>query len=221
MKNFQFRAIDVKSATKEPEARKMTFVASDATRDSYGTVLLPNEWNLERFNSNPIIGYQHKVYGGWDDTQNPDNVIGKGYAYIKDDKLMLDVMFEPAEINELADKVWKKLQWGSLNAVSVGFVADKGHFGEGDEGPGQEHETYYYEGQELVEVSVVNIPANPNALKNAMKDELDRLASLREEALKDPDEPKDEPKNDPDAEARTAEAEKEKTVLLAEAALQL
>ena len=55
MKNFQFRAIDVKSATKEPEARKMTFVASDATRDSYGTVLLPDEWNLERFNSNALV----------------------------------------------------------------------------------------------------------------------------------------------------------------------
>ena len=222
MDKMIIRAIDVKSATTDAEAHKMTFVASDATRDSYGTVLPPKEWHLERFNSNPIIGYQHKVYGSWGDTEDPDNVIGKGYAYIDGDRLMVDIEFEPEEINPKAETIWKKLQWGSLNAVSVGFVAEGGHFGEGDEGAGKPNETYYYEGMELVEVSVVNIPANPNALKNAMKDEIDRLSELREAAIREekkgeePAEPKD-----PDKDAEARGAEKDKTVLLAEAALQL
>ena len=61
----------------ETGARKMTFVASDGTRDSAGTVLNQDGWRLERFNKNGVIGYQHKVYGSWSDTDNPDNVIGK------------------------------------------------------------------------------------------------------------------------------------------------
>ena len=34
------------AGTKSGE-RRMTFVASDATRDSYGTVLMPEGWELE------------------------------------------------------------------------------------------------------------------------------------------------------------------------------
>lgn len=100
---------------------------------------------------------------------------------------MVDIEFEPAGINELADKVWAKLQFGSLNAVSVGFrPIGKGSFGKGEEGPGGEKETYYYAGQELLEVSVVGIPANPNALKRE-EGEADELEALRKEALQTSD----------------------------------
>jgi HK97 family phage prohead protease len=167
-----------KAGTKSGE-RKMTFVASDATKDSYGTVLMPSGWDLDRFNKNPVIGYQHALqYSG-----DPDNVVGKGRAYIEDDKLMVDVEFEPAGMNEKADKVWKKLEFGTLNAVSVGFVPREGRWGVGDEAPGKANETYYYTRMELLEISVVAIPANPNALKNEADPETDRLSVLRKAAL--------------------------------------
>jgi HK97 family phage prohead protease len=165
------------AGTKSGE-RRMTFVASDATRDSYGTVLMPEGWELDRFNRNPIIGYMHDVH--W--ATNPDAVIGKGRAYIEDERLMVDVEFEPEGMNEKADKVWKKLEFGTLNAVSVGFAALEGRWGEGDEGPGKKNETYYYTRMDLLEVSVVAIPANPNALKNAAEEQ-DRLDFLRKTAL--------------------------------------
>lgn len=151
------------------EDRTITFVASDNTRDSAGTVLNQNNWDLSRFNSNPIIGYQHKVYGGLDDTQNPDNVIGKGYAYVEEGRLMVDITFEPAEINPLAEKIYQKVLFGSLRAVSVGFLpTGHGRFGDGDEAIDGANETYYFAGQQLLEISIVNIPANPNALKKGM-----------------------------------------------------
>lgn len=166
---------------KADEGRRMTFVASDGSRDSHGTVLNPEGWNLERFNANGIIGYQHKVYGGYQDTDNPDNVIGKGRAYTEDGKLMVDVEFEPAEINPLAEKIYRKLQFGSLRAVSVGFIPiGTGHFGEGDEAYRKDNETYYFEGQELLEVSVVNIPSNPNALRKDIDDD-EFMKGVREE----------------------------------------
>ena len=156
----------------EGDERRVTFVASDATRDSAGTVLNQEGWDLTRFNRNGVIGYQHKVYGGWSDTDNPDNVIGKGRAYVEGGRLMVDVDFEPKEINELAEKVYQKILFGSLKAVSVGFLpVGDGHWGEGEESRKGATPTWYYDGQELLEVSVVNIPANANALKRSMEEE--------------------------------------------------
>jgi len=178
---FRHHASEVRKD--EGGSRRVTFVASDDTRDSVGTVLNPDGWSLERFNSNGIIGYQHKVYGSWSDTENPDNVIGKGRAYIEDRKLMVDVEFEPAEINPLAEKVYQKILFGSLKAVSVGFLPiGRGSWGKGEEALDGENPTYYYAGQELLEISVVNIPANPKALKKGLEEDEDELNALRKEA---------------------------------------
>lgn len=174
----------------ESDERKLTFVASDGSRDTAGTVLNVNGWDLERFNRNGIIGYQHKVYGGYDDTENPDNVIGKGHAYVEGGRLMVDVEFEPAEINPLAEKIYQKLLFGSLKAVSVGFLpVGRGSWGKGEESLEGDNPTYYYAGQELLEVSVVNIPANPNALRKGLEgieDELEQLKKEAEEVIPEP-----------------------------------
>lgn len=177
MAEINFRCIEAPEIRRDEERdRVIKFVASDGSRDSAGTVLNPDGWDLRRFNRNGIIGYQHNVYGGED--FNPDNVIGKGHAYIYDHKLMVDVEFEPAELNPLADKIYRKLLFGSLKAVSVGFMpVGQGQWGKGEEALGGENQTYYYAGQELLEISVVNIPANPNALKKSIDEELERRAA--------------------------------------------
>lgn len=201
----------------EQGSRKITFVASDGTRDSAGTVLNVNGWKLDRFNSNGIIGYQHKVYGGWDDTDNPDNVIGKGYAYVKDGQLLVDVEFEPAEINELAEKIYQKLLFGSLKAVSVGFMpVGKGQWGKDEESLDGKNPTYYYAGQELLEVSVVNIPANPNALKKGVELQDSEMEQLRSEFVKEVEKPEQEDDAERLASCRRA---LEKEVIIARSAL--
>lgn len=201
----------------EQGSRKITFVASDGTRDSAGTVLNVDGWKLDRFNSNGIIGYQHKVYGGWDDTDNPDNVIGKGYAYVKDGHLLVDVEFEPAEINELAEKIYQKLLFGSLKAVSVGFMpVGKGQWGKDEESLDGKNPTYYYAGQELLEVSVVNIPANPNALKKGLELQDSEMEQLRSEFVKEVEIPEQEDDAERLASCRRA---LEKEVIIARSAL--
>lgn len=179
--NVSYRQSAIEIRSKKDDERTITFVASDSSVDSAGTVLNQDNWDLRRFNSNGIIGYQHKVYGGWDDTDNPDNVIGKGHAYVEDGKLMVDITFEPKEINELAEKIYQKVLFGSLRAVSVGFLpTGKGRFGEG-----ADSNTYYFAGQELLEVSVVNIPANPNALRKSMEAENDFIEAERKRLLEE------------------------------------
>ena len=155
----------------DEESRTVEFVASDNSVDSYGTVIPVDKWDLTRFSNNGIIGYMHDVYGdSWTKSADPDDVIGKGVAFIEDDKLIVRITFEPADLNLRADKIFRKLQFGSLHAVSVGFRATKkGHMG--DEERGEDPKVYYYAGQELLEVSVVNIPSNANALKRALEEE--------------------------------------------------
>ena len=155
----------------DEETRTVEFVASDNSVDSYGTVLPVDKWDLKRYQGNGIVGYMHDVYGdSWTKSADPDDIIGKGEAFVEDDKLVVRITFEPADLNERADKIYRKIQFGSLHAVSVGFRATaKGH--KGDEERGENPDVYYYNGQELLEVSVVNIPANANALKRSMEEE--------------------------------------------------
>ena len=203
---------------KNADTRTVTFVASDGSRDSAHTVLNQKGWKLDRFNANPVIGYNHRVYSAWE-TKDVDFVIGKGRAYVEDGKLMVDITFEPKEINELAEKVYQKVLFGSLNAVSVGFVPlGKGTWGKGDEGPGEQNETYYYAGQELLEISIVNIPANPNATKKGAEGDVDELEEFRKAALEDSG---DAPDPSEDEAAKEKERSQKVSIIMAAASAAL
>ena len=207
---------------KNTDTRTVTFVASDGSRDSAHTVLNQAGWDLKRFNANPVIGYNHEVYGAWD-TKDVDFVIGKGRAYVEDGKLLVDITFEPKEFNELAEKVYQKVLFGSLNAVSVGFLPKgQGRWGDGEEARGEANETYYYAGQELLEISVVNIPANANATRKGEDLAAEELAALYAEddaKKKEAQEPAPEPEPEEkgvDAESVLREAD---LILAASAAI--
>ena len=161
----------IRMAEDVEQTRTITLQASDFSKDRHNTRLSPAGWKLDNYNANPIIAYMHNAYG---DSlclaPNPDDIIGKGRAYLDGQQLMIDITFEPEQINPTAEKVFRKLQFGSLNACSVGFIGRSGHWGEGDEARGAANETYYYDEQELLEVSIVNIPSNPNALRRSLRE---------------------------------------------------
>lgn len=158
------RAFDVENRTVE-------FVASDNSVDSYGTILPVSKWNLDRYAKNGAVGYMHDLYGdSWSIKADPDDIIGKGEAFVEGDQLIVRITFEPADLNPRADKIFRKIQFGTLNAVSVGFMPTaEGHWG--DKRSGEDPDVYYYDGQELLEVSVVNIPANANAVRRSIEGE--------------------------------------------------
>jgi hypothetical protein len=182
------RQFDKEEALK---TRTIEFIFSTSARDRHRTVLNQDNWNLDNFNNNGIVGYQHNVYGG--DLCNgpdPDDVIGKSTAQVMENvefggkvyekALVGKITFETKELNEKADKIFRKILNGTLKAVSVGFMPLKdehgeyGYYGDDDEARGRENETYYFYGQELLEISVVNIPANPEALQRSMHEQLNR-----------------------------------------------
>ncbi len=140
------------------EDRKVKFIFSTDAKDRHGTRINPRGWRLDNFNKNGVASYQHRASGDPD----PDKIIGPAEAWMRDGKLMGTIDFEPGDINPLADKLYKKVKNGTLNAVSVGFLEHKGHWGDKEEK--EEEETYYFDDIELMEISLVSIPSNPEAL---------------------------------------------------------
>lgn len=169
--NRKFAQASIRKVSEDVEkTRYIEFIASDNSRDSYKTVLPVDKWDLDRFNKNGVIGYQHALYY----STNPDMVIGSGKAFVEDEKLIIGITFEPAELNPIAEKLFRKVLHGTIKAVSVGFdPKGEGAWGVGDEAAGKQNQTYYFGGQELLEVSVVHIPANKNAVKRAAEMLLD------------------------------------------------
>ena len=179
-KKFQFGRIRTIPEGVE-ESRVIPFVLSTATRDRHGTILNQDGWQLDNYRKNPIVAYQHTLSGGMCTDPNPDFVVGKSITQGlegsgMDRVLVAEAQFEPAEINPLAEKVFRKLLFGSLSRTSVGFLElGVGKYGEGDQARGEENETFYFAGQELLEFSIVNLPSNPDAGKR------DMLRRMREE----------------------------------------
>ena len=152
----------------QADSRTRKFIISTSAKDRHGTVLNHKKWNLRNYKKNPVVGYSHDLYGDMCSSPNPDRVIGKGNVYLEEDKLMGEVEFEPADINEFADKILKKVDFGTLRATSVGFYPEgNGKYGKEKEAEGEDNETFYYAGQELLEFSIVNIGSNPEAVKRA------------------------------------------------------
>jgi hypothetical protein len=163
------------------ESRIIPFILSTYNKDRHGTVLNQDNWSLDNYRLNPVVAYQHTLSGGMCTDPNPDYVIGKSVSIGLigagiDRSLSASAEFEPADVNPMAEKIFRKVLFGSLSRTSVGFMEiGKGKFGEGEEAEGRNAETYYFEGQELLEWSVVNIPSNPQAGKR------DLLKKMREE----------------------------------------
>lgn len=176
-KKYTFGQIRTFDRAKAEETRTIPFVFSTFSRDRHGTILNQDNWNLDAFELNGIAGYMHNVYGGdMCNAPDPNDVIGKTKAWVEQidgrNALVGEITFEPADINPKADTIFKKLLFGSLSMTSVGFSeVGKGHWGEGDEAQRGANPTYYFEGQELLEISVVNIPSNRDAAVRSMRDQ--------------------------------------------------
>lgn len=167
------------------ESRRIQFILSTPTRDRYGTVLNQDNWDLDNYRKNPVVGYMHNLYGDMCNPPDADQIIGKDTDIAVVDMNGMRALvgtpeFEPAEINPLAEKIFRKILFGSLSTTSVGFLEKGEGLNKEDKNEeGAVENTYYFAGQELLEYSIVNIPANPDATKRQMM----RMKSLREQTM--------------------------------------
>jgi len=164
------------------DTRTVEFVISTSDKDRHNSIINTASWDLENYNRNPIVGYQHNVYGGGIcHKADPDDIIGSSRVFEENGKLIGEVTFEPAEENALAEKIFRKVLRGTMRSASVGFMPktdEKGRDGQwgskedGEDRNGVNPTFRYNDGQELIEWSVVNIPSNPKAQVKALRSEV-------------------------------------------------
>lgn len=159
----------INSEVTQEDDRKFRFIISDETVDRYGTVIKMSGWKLDNYTRNGIVAYNH-----WAGSSNPNNVVGKGRAWVENGVLMGEVEFEPAEINPVAEKIIQKLKFGTIKSASVGF--DPFEWSKGDTRNGEDPNVLYFRNQELLEWSVVDIPANPSAMVQNAYDDFVKMA---------------------------------------------
>lgn len=169
--------------------RKVTFVlASEATGRAHRNKYVYNwdNWNLDNYNSNPIVSYQHQVQPELFQKSSPDDIIGTSETWLDKYKgsraLMGAVTFEPADLNPQADKIMRKVMHKSLRSASVGVVPTGPIKTEYFKNSKNEivDVAFNFPGQDLVEWSIVHLPADPAAVRKSSvrKSVLEEIASL-------------------------------------------
>jgi len=159
IEDFEVRALE-DDLTRE-------FIISTERKDSHGTVIRMDGWQLEDFNRAGAFYYQHQTTGGFLTDSNPDNALGPATARAEGNILIGVGKFETEDINPLADKIRKKVDYGTMRATSVGFMPISGRWG--DEKRDEDPTTYYFTSQRLAEWSIVHVPSNPDAIKKSME----------------------------------------------------
>lgn len=155
------RGVSLDGATTDSARRRIRFIASDESVDRYGDVIRASGWELDNFRRNPQLLYGHGRAPGL-------ATIGRVVSIdVVQTRLIADCEFMPDGMNDFADTVWRAVEAGFLKASSVGFmptVEPNLIRGDADESGYRPITGFEFIGQELLELSVVPVPANPAAL---------------------------------------------------------
>ncbi len=126
-------------------------VATDASIDRDGEIVDPAGLDTKNFEKNPVLLYAH------DYRSDP---IGKVLEITRDGSRIL---FRPqlaVDISPRAKMYFEMIKAGILNAFSIGFIPKE--WSDRDNGAGGKNRVFTK--TELLEISLVPVPANPNAL---------------------------------------------------------
>jgi HK97 family phage prohead protease len=127
-------------------------IASDESEDRDKDIIRTEGWDLKNFKKNPVLPWGHNYY---------EPPVGKAIM-IKRDLKKKQLIFRPQfdTNDEKAMLIFNKYKNGFLKTFSVGFI--------GNEFKWRDEDNRWYGGreftkQELLEISPVTIPSNPNA----------------------------------------------------------
>jgi len=139
----------VKDVNPDTGMHDIGFVISTASIDREGDIIVPDGWDLENYKQNPVVLWAH-------DYHTPP--IGKAIdVSVKDGVLVATDRFTPEDINPFGAMIYRMVKGGFLKATSVGFKPVEWTYNE-------DHRGYDFARSELLEHSVVPVPANPEAL---------------------------------------------------------
>lgn len=143
--NKEYAILWKKSPIEDKEDRTIVAIGSTEDIDRAKEVIEINAWNIDNYLKNPVILLNH----------NPDSLpIGKA-LWVKKDKrgLLFKIQFADTTIG---NEVYKLYKDGIMNTFSVGFKPKKA--------TRNMDGVRVFEDVELLELSCVTIPCNPNAV---------------------------------------------------------
>ncbi len=155
-----YRTINFKIKDIDEANRSFTAIASDNSTDRHGESIQQDGWDLENFVKNPVVPWGHDYY--------MPPVAKATEIGLVDGKLMFKPQFasieelsadpsNPSDWAKFVDTIFRMYKGGYLRAFSVGFIPTE-----------MDGDTFIK--QELLEVSAVTVPSNPNALALAFKE---------------------------------------------------
>jgi len=130
-----------------PGPEVFTFVVTNGQRDRQAEIVDPNGWSFDSYAQNPVILDGHQ-------SGSITDILGRGLPPLRrvGDEWHLDVVLSGCDKGRLARRL---IMEGALRTVSVGFVSKRRERGEDG--------VLIHRDVELLEVSLVPIPANPAA----------------------------------------------------------
>lgn len=149
------KLFQTKASSLDDSSKSVTFVISTNEKDRYGDVVDQKSWDLKSYLTNPILLWGHNP-------DEPENVLGTAsdLQIAGDGSQTTAVLTFATDINPKAAMVYDLIKRGVLRTVSVGF---RNHTLEYDD------DTPVLKDNELLEISVVPIPANAGALAKELK----------------------------------------------------
>lgn len=133
-----------------PQEAVMDFIGSDDRVDRYNEVIDQTGWQIENFLANPVIPDCH-------DYSSIARILGRAQTCtVTNGKLTNRVQF--CLDNPMGAMAYKMAKGGFINSQSVGFIPL-----EWTNGTGKDQPDRTYTKQELLEISLVVVPANPGA----------------------------------------------------------
>lgn len=142
---------DLDTEIKKVDDFQIEVIGSTAAIDRDGESITPEGWDIKNFKKNPVILLNHNYYGL--PIAKAENV------RVQDGKLVFKIKFPEEGVSAEADTVRKLAKGGFINASSVGFKAREWKDGQSEKEP---RRTYLK--QELLELSLVTVPSNPEAI---------------------------------------------------------
>lgn len=140
---------EIKASEKENEGRIGLAVISTDTVDRQGDQIMADGWDFKAFNKNPLLLWSHNSGLG----ENRPAIGRVENVRVENGKVMFEPVFDMKDA--FAADIFRKIKDKFLNAFSIGFRALEW----------QETSTgYKFIKQEALEFSVVNVPANAEAL---------------------------------------------------------
>jgi hypothetical protein len=140
------------------------FVASTDTKDDARRIVIQAGWELAEFRANPVLLWDHGHSEALEREpigRVPSIEVG---SYAGRPALIAEIE-RNSNPNPAADRLWGMVDAGDLRAVSVGAVATvPPEYRFGDDG---DLEAVVYAGARLMELSLVSVPSNPDALRIA------------------------------------------------------